>query len=267
MHGSVMIFLAVVPLATGAFGGYLVPLQIGAARHGLPAAQRARLLHLPRRRPADAGELRPARRRGQLGLDVVSAAGDHRLAGQTWWLAGIFLLGVSAMLGAVNLLATVVACRARGLTLLRMPFFVWAQVVTALLLLLAFPALQAAAVFQWMDRVVGTSFFLPSGLAVSNTPLAGRRRRQPAAVAAPVLVPGPSRGLRAGAAGDGHRRRGDHRARAPAAVALRPDGQRGARRWAAGRWWCGPTTCSSPAWAPRSAASSRSRRWSSRCPR
>jgi cytochrome c oxidase subunit I len=60
---------------------------------------------------------------------------------------------------------------APGLTLMRLPFFVWAQTVTALLLLLAFPALQAAAIFQMMDRVAGTSLFLPSGLAVSNTPL------------------------------------------------------------------------------------------------
>ena len=76
------------------------------------------------------------------------------------------------MLSAISLVATVVAYRAPGLTLMRLPFFVWSQVMTALLLLLAFPALQAAAVFQLMDRVVGTSFFLPTGLAVSNTPLA-----------------------------------------------------------------------------------------------
>ncbi len=76
------------------------------------------------------------------------------------------------MLVAINIVATVVAYRARGLTLMRLPFFVWSQAVTALLLLLAFPALQAAAVFQLMDRVLGSSVFLPTGLAVSNTPLA-----------------------------------------------------------------------------------------------
>jgi cytochrome c oxidase subunit 1 len=171
MHGSVMIFLAVVPLATGGFGNYLVPLQIGARGLAFP-------------------------RLGVAGYACYLAAGVLMLAsfvlpggaansgwtsypplasiassGQSWWLVGIFLVGVSSMIGAVNLLATVVAYRAPGLTLLRLPFFVWAQGVTALLLLLAFPALQAAAVFQWMDRVVGTSFFLPSGLAVSNVPL------------------------------------------------------------------------------------------------
>ena len=49
MHGTVMVFLAVVPLAAGAFGNYLVPLQIGAPRHGVPAAQRAELLAVSRR--------------------------------------------------------------------------------------------------------------------------------------------------------------------------------------------------------------------------
>ena len=77
-------------------------------------------------------------------------------AGQTWWLVGIFLLGVAAMLGGRQPDGHGGgAARARACTLRRMPFFVWAQVVTALLLLLAFPALQAAAVFQLMDRVAG----------------------------------------------------------------------------------------------------------------
>ena len=56
---------------------------------------------------------------------------------------------------------------------MRLPFFVWSQLVTALLLLLAFPALQAAAIFQLMDRLAGTSFFLPSGLVVGGVPLQG----------------------------------------------------------------------------------------------
>ena len=72
---------------------------------------------------------------------------------------------------------------------MRLPFFVWAQFVTSFLLLLAFPPLEAAGVLQLMDRLAGTSFFLPSGLVVSGKPLHDRRRRQPAALAAPVLVP------------------------------------------------------------------------------
>src|SRR5947209_16944625 len=54
------------------------------------------------------------------------------------------------------------------MSLMRFPFFVWAQLVTSFLLLLAFPPLEAAAVLQLMDRLAGTSFFLPSGLVVSG---------------------------------------------------------------------------------------------------
>ena len=80
---------------------------------------------------------------------------------------------MSSALNAINMIATIVRCRAAGMTLTRLPFFVWSQLVTALLLLLAFPALQAAAIFQLMDRVAGTSFFLPSGLMVGGVPLQG----------------------------------------------------------------------------------------------
>ena len=171
MHGSVMIFLAVVPLATGGFGGYLVPLQIGASGLAFPRLSvlgylvylAAGLLMI-----ASFGLPGGAANSGWTSYPPLSIIAS---SGQTAWLVGVVLLGVSSMLGAVTLVATVAAHRARGLTLMRLPFFVWSQVVTALLLLLAFPALQAAAVFQLMDRVVGTSFFLPTGLAVSNTPL------------------------------------------------------------------------------------------------
>jgi cytochrome c oxidase subunit 1 len=172
MHGSVMIFLAVVPLATGAFGGYLVPLQIGAPGLAFPRLSVVGyLVYLAAGLLMAASFAWPggAANSGWTSYPPLSILAT---SGQTVWLAGIFLLGVAAMLGAVTLVATVAAHRARGMTLMRLPFFVWSQVVTALLLLLAFPALQAAAVFQLMDRVAGSSFFLPTGLAVSNTPLA-----------------------------------------------------------------------------------------------
>ena len=84
----------------------------------------------------------------------------------------MLLLIFSSLLGALNFITTIIQLRAPGMTWFRLPFFVWAQFVTAFLLLLAFPALQAAAVLQGMDRVAGTSFFLPSGLVVSGEPAA-----------------------------------------------------------------------------------------------
>ena len=172
MHGSVMIFLAVVPMAVGALGSYFVPLQIGASGLAFPRLGAAGyLLYLAAGLLMAASFLLPggAANSGWTSYPPLAILAS---SGQTVWLIGILMLGVSSMLGAISLLATVVAYRAPGLTLMRLPFFVWSQVMTALLLLLAFPALQGAAVFQLMDRVAGTSFFLPSGLAVSNTPLA-----------------------------------------------------------------------------------------------
>lgn len=172
MHGSVMIFLAVVPLLTGALGSYLVPLQIGAAGLAFPRLSRlGYLLFLAAGLLMSASFALPggAPNSGWTSYPPLAILAS---SGQTVWLVGVLMLGASAMLGAVSLVATVVAYRAPGLTLMRLPFFVWSQAVTAVLLLLSFPPLQAAAIFQLMDRVAGTSFFLPSGLAVSNVPLA-----------------------------------------------------------------------------------------------
>jgi cytochrome c oxidase subunit 1 len=72
------------------------------------------------------------------------------------------------LLGSVNILATIIQLRAPGMTWLRLPFFVWAQFVASFLLLLAFPPLEAAGIMQLMDKVAGTSFFLPTGLAVGG---------------------------------------------------------------------------------------------------
>ena len=74
----------------------------------------------------------------------------------------------SSLLGAVNFLATIIQLRAPGMTWMRLPFFVWSQFVTGFLLLLAFPPGEAAAIMQLADKVLHTSFFLPTGLAVSG---------------------------------------------------------------------------------------------------
>ena len=173
MHGSVMVFLAVVPLAAGAFANYFVPLQIGAPEMAFP-----RLNALSYWLYLVAGVIMVASffvEGGAANSGWTSYAPLAVIAttGQNYWLIGIFLLGVSSALNAINVLVTIVQCRGAGITWINLPFFVWSQLVTALLLLLAFPALQAAAIFQLMDRMAGTSFFLPSGLVVGGVPLQG----------------------------------------------------------------------------------------------
>ena len=92
--------------------------------------------------------------------------------GQTYWIIGMVCLITSSLLGALNFLTTTIQLRAPGMSFFRLPFFVWAQFVTAFLLLLAFPPLEAAGILQLMDRVAGTSFFMPSGLVVSGEAVA-----------------------------------------------------------------------------------------------
>jgi cytochrome c oxidase subunit I len=173
MHGTVMVFLAVVPLAAGAFANYFVPIQIGAPEMAFP-----RLNALSYWLYLIAGAIMVASffvegGAARSGWTSYAPLAVIETTGQSFWLTGIFLIGVSSALNAINVIVTIVRCRGAGVTLATMPFFVWSQLVTALLLLLAFPALQAAAIFQLMDRIAGTSFFLPSGLVVGGVPLQG----------------------------------------------------------------------------------------------
>jgi cytochrome c oxidase subunit 1 len=168
MHGTIMVFLAVVPLSVGAFGNYLIPLQIGAPDMAFPRLNMSSYwtylvaglvmlasFFVPQGAPNS-------------GWTSYPPLADFATMGQTLWLVGMLLLIVSAMFGSVNTITTIVQLRAPGLTWFRLPFFIWAQLVTAFLLLLAFPPLQGAAILQLADRLLGTSFFLPSGLFVSG---------------------------------------------------------------------------------------------------
>jgi cytochrome c oxidase subunit 1 len=170
MHGTIMVFLAIVPLAVGAFGNYVVPLQIGAPDMAFPKLNMASYwCYLP------GGIIMllsmffsrgGAAQSGWTSYPPLSVI--MQTDGQIWWLVGMIFLITSSLLGSVNFIVTIIQLRAKGMTWDRLPFFVWAQFVTSFLLLLAFPPLEAAGVLQLMDRVAGTSFFLPTGLVVSG---------------------------------------------------------------------------------------------------
>jgi len=171
MHGTIMVFLGVVPLAVGAFGNFVVPLQIGAPDMAFPKLNMASYwCFLPGGLVMLASFFVPG---GAANSGWTSYAPLSNIAttGQTLWLFGMVLLITSSLLGSVNFIVTIIQLRARGLTYMRFPFFVWAQLVTSFLLLLAFPPLEAAGVLQLMDRLAGTSFFLPTGLVVSGVPV------------------------------------------------------------------------------------------------
>ncbi len=171
MHGTIMIFLGVVPLVVGAFGNYIVPLQIGAPDMAFPKLNMTSywayyiggvIMLVSFFLPGGAANS---------GWTSYPPLSDIATTGQTFWLLGMVFLITSSLLGSINIIVTIVQLRAPGLTWMRLPFFVWAQFVTSFLLVLAFPPLEAAAFFQLMDRVFGTSFFLPSGLVVGGQAL------------------------------------------------------------------------------------------------
>ena len=168
MHGTIMVFLAVVPLAVGGFGNYLVPLQIGAPDMAFPRLNAASYWSYLAGGLVMLASFFVPRGAPDSGWTSYPPLADIATVGQTFWLVGMFLLIISAVFGSINTITTIVQLRAPGLTWFRLPFFVWAQLVTAFLLLLAFPPLQGAAILQFSDRVLGTSFFLPSGLFVNG---------------------------------------------------------------------------------------------------
>jgi cytochrome c oxidase subunit 1 len=168
MHGTIMIFLGVVPLGVGAFGNFVMPLQIGAPDMAFPKLNMMSYwVYFVGGVTMLASFLLPGGAANS-GWTSYPPLSDIATIGQTAWLIGMFFLITSSLLGSINFIVTIVQLRAPGMTFMRMPFFVWAQLVTSFLLLLAFPPLEAAAFLQLMDRLAGTSFFLPSGLVVSG---------------------------------------------------------------------------------------------------
>ena len=168
MHGTIMVFLGVVPLAVGGFGNFVLPLQIGAPDMAFPKLNMMSYwIYFLGGVTMMLGFFVPggAASSGWTSYAPLSVIATH---GQTVWLIGMVLLITSSLLGAVNFIVTTIQLRAEGLSFFRFPFFVWAQLVTAFLLLLAFPPLEAAGVMQLMDRLAGTSFFIPAGLVVSG---------------------------------------------------------------------------------------------------
>src|SRR6266404_2627022 len=169
MHGTIMVFMAIVPMAFAAFGNFVVPLQIGAPDMAYPRVNMASyqfyvvgglIMFVSFFIPGGAAQA------GWTSYSPLATAITTN--GQTFWILGMVCLITSSLLGAVNFLGTIIQLRAPGMTWMRLPFFVWAQFVTAFLLLLAFPPLEAAGVMQLMDKVAHTSFFLPTGLAAAG---------------------------------------------------------------------------------------------------
>ncbi len=168
MHGTIMVFLGIVPLAVGAFGNFVLPLQIGAPDMAFPKLNMVSYWCLFLGGVTMLVSFFVPGGAASSGWTSYAPLSVIATTGQTYWLIGMIFLITSSLLGGINFITTTIQLRAKGLTWMRLPFFVWSQLVTAFLLVLAFPPLEAAAVLQLADRLLGTSFFMPSGLVVSG---------------------------------------------------------------------------------------------------
>src|SRR5437867_1693069 len=175
MHGTIMVFMVLTTAPQGGFGNYILPIQIGANDMAFPVlnmlsfwvtfvslgVMMAALFATGGAPISGWTAYAPLSALGQI-------AGPGQGLGQTLWIISIAIFCVGSLLGALNFITTVLNMRTRGMSLMRLPLTVWTWFTTAILALISFPVLLAGGILLLLDRVGGTSFFIPGGLVVSD---------------------------------------------------------------------------------------------------
>src|SRR5689334_15506983 len=196
MHGTIMVFFVLTTAPQGGFGNYFLPIQIGAEDMAFLVLNMMSfwvtfvgfiviLLAIFVEGNHTLGEwfatLGPSFAGGSgtvgpiggwTGYAPLSAlgkiAGPGQGAGMNLWVISIAIFCVGSLLGALNFITTLLNMRTKGMSLMRMPLTCWAWFTTAVLALLSFPVLLGGGILLLLDRIAGTSFFIPSGLYVSG---------------------------------------------------------------------------------------------------
>jgi cytochrome c oxidase subunit 1 len=197
MHGTLMVFFVLTTAPQGGFGNYFLPIQIGAEDMAFPVLNMlsfwvtfvgfivlltaifaegnltvgAWFTKLGESAwGGGSGTVGPIG--GWTGYAPLSAlgkvAGPGQGAGVSLWIISIAIFCVGSLLGALNFITTLLNMRTRGMSLMRMPLTCWAWFTTAVLALLSFPVLLAGGILLLLDRIGGTSFFIPGGEFVSG---------------------------------------------------------------------------------------------------
>lgn len=158
MHATVMVFLVIIPLLTGAFGNYLVPLQVGARDMAFPRMNALSYwLYLVSGLTLMIGMFFGMPDAGWTSYPPYSIQSQG--PGIDIWVMTVHLAGLASILGSINFIVTIIKMRAPGMTFNRMPLFTWSMFVTAFMQLFATPALAGAVTTLLLDRHFGTVFY------------------------------------------------------------------------------------------------------------
>ncbi|MEA2531164.1 MAG: cytochrome c oxidase subunit [Thermomicrobiales bacterium] len=160
MHGTTMIFLAIMPLSS-AFFNYVVPLQIGARDVAFPRLNAFSywvflfggiVLNL-------SWLVNEAPNQGWYGYAPITESTWNPGRNVDFWMLGLQILGVASMAASFNFIVTILNMRAPGVTMMRLPIFTWSTLIVSILIVLAFPAITVALILLMIDRYVGTAFY------------------------------------------------------------------------------------------------------------
>ncbi len=162
LHGTIMIFLWIVPVVNGAFGNYLIPFYVGARDMAFPRLNAVAFWMIP---PAGlmlitSYFINGAAQSGWTAYPPLSITTPA--AGQIVWIVSVLLLGGSSIFGGINFIATILKLRRPGLKLMQLPMYCWAMLGTSILVVLSTPVLAGTLILLSFDIVAHTGFFNPA---------------------------------------------------------------------------------------------------------